>query len=77
VQNAIADILDIGESTKTTEAMDWFKRAIGSNPDYVVTYINLGFLQQNHGKNDTAMANYQKKRRILNRMVLPTISQPR
>ena len=30
--------------------MDWFKRAIGSNPDYVVTYINLGFLQQNQGK---------------------------
>ena len=45
---------------KTAEAVHWFKRAIRSNPNYVETYLNLGFLQQNQGETDAAMANYQK-----------------
>ena len=48
------------QQQKTTEAIYWFKRAIRANPNYVETYLNLGFLQQRQGENDAAMASYQK-----------------
>jgi tetratricopeptide (TPR) repeat protein len=41
-------------------AIDWFKRAIRANPNYVEAYLNLGFLQQSRGEIDAAMASYQK-----------------
>ena len=45
---------------KPVEAIDWFKRALQSNPGYLEAYIGLGFLQQSQGDTDAAMASYQK-----------------
>jgi superkiller protein 3 len=56
-QNARGEIL--GNQQKPAEAIDWFKRAIRANPDYVETHINLGFFQQNQGENNAVMASYQ------------------
>jgi Tfp pilus assembly protein PilF len=47
-QNAMGEIL--ANQQKTAEAIDWFKRAARANPDYVETYLNLGFLQQSQGE---------------------------
>jgi len=50
----------LANQQKTTNAIDWFKRAIRANPNRVETYLNLGFLQQNQGDIAAATASYQK-----------------
>jgi len=55
--NEMGEIL--ANQQQTLQAMDWFKRAMRSDPHRADTYINLGFLQQNQGEASTAMKNYQ------------------
>ena len=55
--NEMGEIL--ANQQQIVPATHWFKRAIRANPNYVETYINLGFLQQNQGETGAAMANYQ------------------
>jgi tetratricopeptide (TPR) repeat protein len=50
----------LANQQKTVQAINWFKRAVRANPNYVETYLNLGFLQQNQGAIDAAKASYQK-----------------
>ena len=55
--NEMGEIL--GNQQQTEQATYWFGRAIRANPKDAKTYINLGFLQQNQGETDAAMASYQ------------------
>jgi len=50
----------LANQQKTIEAAAWFKRAIRASPNYVETYLNLGFLQQNQENFTAARESYQK-----------------
>jgi tetratricopeptide (TPR) repeat protein len=55
--NEMGEIL--ANQRQTLQAVDWFKRAIRSDPHRADTYINLGFLLQNQGDTAAALGNYQ------------------
>ena len=51
---------NIGKSAKIRRGRRLVQSRHPGNPDYVEAYLNLGFLQQNQGENDAALASYQQ-----------------